>query len=401
MKKIGILTSTPSFVSNYGAILQAYALQTQLKKIGCLPQIIKYADDNEYIKGRMPLKQRIMSSIFSKNLSLYAKRKLIINKILNRSVIPKFKEFQINNIDFYNKEYIDYEELKMIANEFYAFIVGSDQVWNPIVHHGVNDPGYFLQFVPSGIKRIAYAPSMGVNKLPKECLDTLHDFLVSFDSISIREETGRKIILDNCGIDVQVVVDPTLLLSQKDYNNIRNVSICPQIPYLVYYKFGRISEIDYIVKKIAKINNYKIVCIPAGLETKFTADYNIGPREFIGLISNVTLRGGSKTKSRVQQLADWFGKDYDGVIAFDEAHNMGNLLGKAGKFGKAKGSAKAIAAASLSLSTSSFLRSSSSRICRRIYVKSASRSSRPLDRPESRLPPVSGLTRVLYSSPAS
>lgn len=289
MKKIGILTSTPSFVSNYGAILQAYALQTQLKKIGCLPQIIKYADDNEYIKGRMPLKQRIMSSIFSKNLSLYAKRKLIINKILNRSVIPKFKEFQINNIDFYNKEYIDYEELKMIANEFYAFIVGSDQVWNPIVHHGVNDPGYFLQFVPSGIKRIAYAPSMGVNKLPKECLDTLHDFLVSFDSISIREETGRKIILDNCGIDVQVVVDPTLLLSQKDYNNIRNVSICPQIPYLVYYKFGRISEIDYIVKKIAKINNYKIVCIPAGLETKFTADYNIGPREFIGLISNADL----------------------------------------------------------------------------------------------------------------
>ena len=60
-----------------------------------------------------------------------------------------------------------------------------------------------------------------------------------------------------------------------------------------------------------------------------------------------TLRTEKNGKSRVQQIADWFGKDYDGVIAFDEAHNMGNLLGKRGKFGKAKGSAKAMAAVEL------------------------------------------------------
>ena len=60
-----------------------------------------------------------------------------------------------------------------------------------------------------------------------------------------------------------------------------------------------------------------------------------------------TLRTEKNGKSRVQQIADWFGKDFDGVIAFDEAHNMGNLLGKRGKFGKAKGSAKAMAAVEL------------------------------------------------------
>jgi len=60
-----------------------------------------------------------------------------------------------------------------------------------------------------------------------------------------------------------------------------------------------------------------------------------------------TLRTEKNNRSRVQQIADWFGKDYDGVIAFDEAHNMGNLLGKRGKFGKAKGSAKAMAAVEL------------------------------------------------------
>lgn len=80
---------------------------------------------------------------------------------------------------------------------------------------------------------------------------------------------------------------------------------------------------------------------------KVKVDNSIEYKDGIVFTTYDTLRGGSKTKSRVQQLADWFGKDYDGVIAFDEAHNMGNLLGKAGKRGKTTGSGKAIAAVEL------------------------------------------------------
>lgn len=80
---------------------------------------------------------------------------------------------------------------------------------------------------------------------------------------------------------------------------------------------------------------------------KVKVENKIDLKEGIIYTTYDTLRGGNKTKSRVQQLAEWFGKDYDGVIAFDEAHNMGNLLGKAGKFGKSRGSDKAIAAVEL------------------------------------------------------
>lgn len=60
-----------------------------------------------------------------------------------------------------------------------------------------------------------------------------------------------------------------------------------------------------------------------------------------------TLRTEKGQLSRVNQIVEWLGKDFDGVIAFDEAHNMGNLFGKSGKFGKTKGSAMAAAAVKL------------------------------------------------------
>lgn len=290
MKKIiGILTSTPSFINNYGAILQAYALQTQLKKLSYDPYIIKYADANEYVQGRVKLIDRIKNILFSQNLSLQAKRKLIINKIVNKSVTPRFIKFQNEYIHFYNDKYIDYEGLKEISEKFYAFITGSDQVWNPNVHHGVNDPGYFLQFVPKEIKRISYAPSFGVDIIPETCKINLKEYISFLDFVSIREESGRKLIHDICGINIPVVVDPTLLLNCEDYDKIIDDSICPNNPYLVYYKFGRIFEIDSIILQISKKYGYKVICIPAGLETKFSPDYNIGPKEFIALISNANL----------------------------------------------------------------------------------------------------------------
>ena len=289
MKKVGILTSSPSFINNYGAVLQAYALTTMVDKLGADACIIKYADKHEYVQGRVSIKDRLKGVVFNSNISLRTRVKIILNKLMNRSVYPVFEKFQREYIDFHDSEYIDYCGLEQIAKQFYAFIVGSDQVWNPNVHHGVNDPGYFLQFVPKGIKRIAYAPSMGVNVLPDSCKTNLKEYLSAFDNLSIREESGRRIIRDVCNMDVPVVLDPTMLLEREDYDKIK--SMLPDVgdKYILYYKFGSIKCVETTVRKIAKHYGYKVVCVPAGLDTGFKQDYRIGPREFIDLISNASL----------------------------------------------------------------------------------------------------------------
>lgn len=286
MKKIGIITSTPSFINNYGAVLQAFALQTQLRNMGMDPYIIKYADDNEYVRGKAGFFERMKGTILNPRYTTRYKLRLITNKLFHRSVYPLFESFQDKHLTFYNNKYLNYDGLKTIGTEFDSFIVGSDQVWNPNVHNGINDPGYFLQFVPEGIKRIAYAPSMGINVLPDECKKNLGEYLESFDSLSIREESGRCLIKEICGIDVQVVVDPTLLLLKSDYETIKDCSRCPQKPYILYYKFGKLDTVEKLVARLSNETGYEVVCVPAGLDTRFKPDYQIGPSQFIGLISN-------------------------------------------------------------------------------------------------------------------
>ena len=254
--KIGILTSTPSFINNYGAVLQAYALQTRLKKLGLDPYIIKYADEHEYVQGKPGFGARLKGTLLNPHISFRAKYKMVLNKLTHKSVIPVFNKFQHDYICFFNDEYIGYKGLEDIGNQFSAFITGSDQVWNPNVHHGVNDPGYFLQFAPKGVKRIAYAPSIGISTIPDNCVKSLKEYLKSFDAISIREESGQRIIKETCGIDVPVVLDPTLLLDQSDYDKISDCLLNPEKPYIVCYLFGNIPSVRRAISAIAISKGY-------------------------------------------------------------------------------------------------------------------------------------------------
>lgn len=169
MKKIGILTSTQSFGDNYGAVLQAFALSYKLKQLGFIPYIIRYKLDGEYLKGKAPINIRLKNTLLNKKFSFHAKKTLVFNLIFHRNNQDIFKDFCKNNLNFYNENYLTFKELKEDVPNFDAFITGSDQVWNPIIHNYKNDPGYFLDFVPNNIPKIAYAPSMGVDIFPEEC----------------------------------------------------------------------------------------------------------------------------------------------------------------------------------------------------------------------------------------
>lgn len=287
MAKIGILTSTPSFNDNYGAILQAYALQRRLVLAGHEPCDIVYHGASEpMLNSKMNPVTRFKGIFFSGN-SFRHSLKIILTKKDRQDRGRYFQRFQNDHLVISNDAF-DFAGLKQSVDNYDGYICGSDQVWNPRVHGGVNDPGYFLQFAVGKRLTIAYAPSFGVSVLPDACYDNLAEYVAGIDFVSVREDSGAKLLSD-VGVKAPVVVDPTMLLAAKDYDRI---AIRPDwLPkrYVAVYKFGERNEFDSQIKDTADKLGLPIVNIPASVDSSFKTRWDIGPSEFIAIIRDADL----------------------------------------------------------------------------------------------------------------
>lgn len=208
--KIGIVTLP--LHSNYGGILQAWALQTVLTRMGHDVKII----DRD-------LNRRISDWFF-----LYPKR--IWRKYVLKQNIPVFQEqvqyktvksYSFIEKNIYRRCIRDFSEIK--RNEFDALVFGSDQVWRPMYflaqYHKMTDA--FGRFAKSwGVLRLSYAASFGVNELNeyrKKEIRSIKEELQAFRGVSVREASGVEICKKYFDVDAVHVLDPTLLVSQKDY----------------------------------------------------------------------------------------------------------------------------------------------------------------------------------------
>lgn len=221
-KKIGIITF--HWATNYGAVLQAYALQQYLKTIGCDPFIINFK----------PLKYDFSLIKVIKTKSLMKIGYNIYN-LLKESKLKTFRKSYLNlSTRFYNDaELVE----KYPAAEVY--ITGSDQVWNPyfLEYGGDRDTpssAYFLSFLPSTYTKVAYAASFGTDQYSSILLKHIHSYLDSFNAISVREKTGLN-ILSQLNHEGTLVCDPTLLLADTDkYIELANLNI-PSIDCFIYF----------------------------------------------------------------------------------------------------------------------------------------------------------------------
>lgn len=198
MKKIGILTLP--IKTNYGGILQAYALLTFLRKEGYDAWFIKRRWNSE----RQSLPHKIAKKLYH---ALVIRK---FNRFINQYIQP-----QTEVIDTHKKVY------SLLNRGFEAFIVGSDQVWRMCNVRGA-DYNYFLDFTEGyDIKRIAYAASFGVDYWddihPDESLPKVKGLLQKFNAVSVREDTGVKLCESLFDINAQHVLDPTLLLDKEEY----------------------------------------------------------------------------------------------------------------------------------------------------------------------------------------
>ena len=270
--RLGIITHYYNS-KNYGGMLQAYALVKVLRDLGYDAEQICYLVESNSTKKS--LKSCVKSLI-----------NMVIKKKLDRRK-KAFKQFEIS-IPHSKKVYSE-RDIEQSVVLYDAFITGSDQVWNFKWYIS----SYFLTFVPSRKKKIAYAASMGTNSLSEEESIRLKEHIKDYTAISLRESDSADFVQTLTSLPVQTTLDPTLLLDLDDWKSISDHKIIKE-RYLFCYFLGRDKRIRILAKKFAKQHNLEIVTLPNLQQHLEINDlgfgqhrlYDVNPGGFVSLIRN-------------------------------------------------------------------------------------------------------------------
>ncbi|WP_415952000.1 polysaccharide pyruvyl transferase family protein [Paraprevotella clara] len=285
-----ICTITCHDVYNFGASLQAYALQHYLESLGHEVKIIDYKPAYLYKKydwkAFTSKKFEKLNSIFITRWMFRCAKWCYLRFSLGRK--KRFDEFTRMYLHLTPASYHTFSELQRNPPQADVFVAGSDQIWNPLFSNG-KDPSYYTDFALPGAKRISYAASFSVNEIPDAYKDFIKALLLKMDAISVREYQGLH-ILEDMGIDNGVkVLDPIFLIEKTDW--IKFMNEYKDNHYILIYDF----EGNELLKKSAlhfkKKYGLKIYSINDALP-RFYADKNftnVGPEDFIGLIYNCSL----------------------------------------------------------------------------------------------------------------
>lgn len=279
--KIGIVTFHRAL--NYGALLQAFALKQTLNNLGAEAQLIDY---------RNPIiEEMYYYPCFFERKSPKERIKYLIQ---GKKELERRKKFDCFRKKYLNlTESIFYSDNIKSTNEMYdRFIVGSDQVWNYGAHNF--DENFLLYFVHDKKKKYSYAASFGVSKIPEEYAVKYNDLLNDFTMCSVREMQGLE-ILKQLGIDRRRLdIDPTMLLTKKDWSLNFNISVPPiKNKYIFTYYFELTDSLRNYIESIARQTGYTVVYLGNPLKSPFncksfalkTAD----PEDFIRSIANAEL----------------------------------------------------------------------------------------------------------------
>lgn len=262
--KIGILTQP--LHNNYGGLLQCFALQTILKRLGHEVWVVQ----REYAGRKLNLLQRLFYNV-KQVIKVFLGHKYI--GILN----PQKVEYVTRNTKYFVSEYINRKTDIITTTDnlrkchlnykFDAYVVGSDQVWRPRYSPCITN--YFFDFLSpqDKVKRIAYAASFGVDEweFSEEETSKCKDLLKLFDSISVREASGTHLCSKHLNRDDALhVLDPTMLLEKEDYISIVEREKEPKSSGALFcYILDESSEKKQIIESIvSQINTIPFTQMP-------------------------------------------------------------------------------------------------------------------------------------------
>jgi hypothetical protein len=291
-KKVGVVTIFGN--NNYGASLQAYALQKVIENLGFDTEVIDidFADQSKDRLDRWKrlwrepkkIPYKIIRYLKVKWYRLFYQSELHKLELRNRAVV----RFEYDHIKTSKK--ILLEKLGEYSTVYDYLVAGSDQIWNPSYWK----PVYFLDFAEKSIPKLSYAASIGVDFYTEEEKSYVRKMLKDFRAISVREREGKTLLDAFIDKPVEVVLDPTFLLKQEEYDKISADSLV-EGKYLFCYLLGKNPKHRVWAINMAKKFGLKLVTLSGGeMNTKdiHFGDvrlYDIDTSGFLSLIKNSAL----------------------------------------------------------------------------------------------------------------
>ena len=309
MKKALIVTLFGNY--NYGNKFQNYAMQEILKRYG----LDVFTLNTEKINSSTFCKVSYKSKI--KNISLkniYRKLIIIYNRKINKKRTSAFEKFSKQYIKL--TESISDEKLK---EDFDFVCIGSDQVWKPRALNSYYAYGFFH----NSDNVFSYAPSFGVSNISAECVDEVKDGLNNLQSISVREQRGAEIIKEMIHKDVDVLVDPTMLLTTDKWDSILKEPLkVPKKGFVMTYFLGNYSKKrKRYIKQFAKKNHLEIIDLG---QVNFRKYYCTDPAEFLYFIKNAKMIFTDSFHGTVFSIL--YGKPFYVMKREDELESMSSRI---------------------------------------------------------------------------
>lgn len=273
--KIAIITFHAGI--NYGAALQAFALQTHLLKYGHKVYFINYS-----LFGLIP-NQSIRNWVGKTPLNT-------IKKINNELKKKPFIQFQNDFMNIGDQLYTDYLQLQNNPPVADVYISGSDQIWNPnYIWRNTDEHSYWIDFGPNYTRKIAYAASFGVAELDDKIRERYSGYAKKYYKIGVRERGGVQLMKMLGRDDAVFVPDPTLLIRSSEYESIEIIRSEKKNKYLFSYILGLNNEKTKLASHVKNVScsilNIKPYEVFAGsiIHNILYRGY-IGPREWLGYI---------------------------------------------------------------------------------------------------------------------
>ena len=254
--KIGVLTFWHG-TGNYGMMLQCWALQRVLKRLGHDPYLIRYV-----AKIKKGLPRKILESVGLYRLFLRfvdSNKYNTLKEKKKHDALREFIRFREENFKFSDRFYNSLEKLQKNPPTADCYITGSDQVWS------ISDLAYFLDFGNNETKRISYAPSFGFTGYPDRLMPMLKHGLSRLDAISCREQSGVE-TCQRAGYNATKVADPTMLLDKEEYLSLASQGKpLTDSPYVFIYSLNLEKSSDIRFNELKELCNKKclnILCTP-------------------------------------------------------------------------------------------------------------------------------------------
>lgn len=283
--KVGIITFHR--VNNYGAVLQAYALQKTIQNLGVECDIIDYSRKN--VRDILLWQKNKIKSILKgkpdhQGYSNFEFLRMVLTTLFfnNKVVVGKFEAFRKR---YRLSRAVNSDTIKGLNSEYDLFIAGSDQVWN--CGRVILDKNYLLEFVTDREKKGSYAASFGIKEISGKYIKDYKELLSQVKYLSVRETTGADLTRELIHREAKVVLDPTLLLRKEEWAALTDRKP-KQEDIIIVYMLEYSETLLEFAKELSRKMNYPLRLLNKPFHYRVKEEYcrEVGPLEWLYEIQN-------------------------------------------------------------------------------------------------------------------